>query len=75
MTNDEKPKKRPVDEATLKRLAEGRLKGLEIRRKRAELKKQEKAEQREEKLEGHSTLVASHQRRERPICSRLAYLC
>lgn len=47
MTNEEKPKKRPVDEATLKRLAEGRLKGLEIRRKRAELKKQEKAEQRE----------------------------
>lgn len=41
----EKPK-RKVDEATLRRLAEGRLKGLETRRKRAELKKQEKQEAR-----------------------------
>lgn len=47
MTTEEKPKKRQVDEATLRRLAEGRLKGLEIRRKKAELKKQEKAEERE----------------------------
>lgn len=42
----DKPK-RKVDEATLRRLAEGRLKGLETRRKRMEIKKQEKAEQME----------------------------
>ena len=43
MSNQENTKK-PVDEAVLRRLAEGRLKGLETRRKRAEIKKQEKAE-------------------------------
>jgi len=48
MNTVEKPKRKPVDEKTLRVLAEGRLKGLEIRRKKAELKKLEKAEQREQ---------------------------
>lgn len=52
----EKPKKK-VDEATLRRLAEGRLKGLETRRKRAELKKQEKAEQREKLDKEYETKI------------------
>jgi hypothetical protein len=43
MSTQEKQKK-PIDEAVLRRLAEGRLKGLETRRKRAEIKKQEKAD-------------------------------
>lgn len=46
MSTQEKQKK-PIDEAVLRRLAEGRLKGLEVRRKKAEIKKQEKAEQRD----------------------------
>lgn len=52
----DKPKKK-VDEATLRRLAEGRLKGLEVRRKRAELKKQEKAEQREKLDKEYETKI------------------
>lgn len=39
--------KKKADEATIKRLAEARLKGLETRRMKAELKKVEKAEEKE----------------------------
>ena len=44
MPTAQEKQKKPIDEAVLRRLAEGRLKGLETRRKKSEIKKQEKAE-------------------------------